>query len=318
MASMNAVTFTKGGPEKLVVETIDRPEPGPTEVLVRVTAAGVNPIDWKTRNGSGVYENFDPASPMVLGWDIAGVVEEVGAGVTRFATGDRVFGMPAFPQPASAYAEFITAPSRQLARLPNGVSDLAAAAVPLSGLSAYQAIVDTLDVRAGTRVLIHGGAGGVGQFAVQIAKARRAEVWATDVSDRQDTLRDLGVDHPIDTTSEDFTGIANEMDAVLDLVGTNDYPVRSLRSLRSGGRLVVLPAPEMVPSAAQLEGTGVAANWMLVEPDYAGLEALAAMLEYGLLRVAIAETRPLDEVGALHVIGEAGSTTGRLVATVTD
>ncbi|MEA2023433.1 MAG: NADP-dependent oxidoreductase [Actinomycetota bacterium] len=316
MANMSAVVFTKGGPENLVVESIERPEPGPTEVLVRVDAVGVNPIDWKTRSGAGVYANFDPSSPMVLGWDIAGIVEGAGAGVTRFRKGDRVFGMPRFPEPVGAYAEFVTAPSRQLARIPDGVADLAAAAVPLSGLTAYQAMVDTLRVGRGDRVLIHGAGGNVGQFAVQIAKARRADVWATEVPERQDTLKALAVDHVINTQIDDFAAVATGMDAVLDLVGSEDSATRSLRTLRDGGRLVVLSSPDDLPSQDRVPETNVTASWMLVEPDYAGLEALAAMLEFGLLKVSLGETRALSEVGALHTIGEAGEVTGRLVATV--
>ncbi len=318
MANMSAVTFTKGGPENLVVQSIQRPEPGPTEVLVRVDAVGVNPIDWKTRSGGGMYEYFDPLSPMVLGWDIAGVVEETGAGVTRFRKGDRVFGMPRFPEPARAYAEFVTAPSRQLARIPDGVSDLAAAAVPLSGLTAYQAVVETLNVGQGDRILIHGGGGGVGQFAVQIARARRAEVWATEIPERQDTLRDLRVEHPMDSQVDDYAEMAIDMDAVLDLVGSDDSPTRSLRTLRAGGRLLVLSSPEALPSPEQLRSAGVTGTWMLVEPDRAGLEALAAMLGFGLLKVSLAETRSLQDVASLHALGEAGETIGRLVATAQD
>jgi NADPH:quinone reductase-like Zn-dependent oxidoreductase len=318
MTTMNAVTFTKGGVGNLKVESIERPEPGPTEVLVRVTAAGVNPIDWKTRSGAGVYANFDPSSPMILGWDIAGIVEETGSGVTRFRKGDRVFGMPRFPEPAGAYAEFVTAPSRQLARIPDGVADLSAGAVPLSGLTAYQAMVDTLHVGQGDRVLILGAGGNVGQFAVQIAKARRADVWAVDVPDRQDTIKALAVDHAIDVQIDDFTEIVSGMDAVLDLVGSEDSAVRALRTLRDGGHLVVLSSPDDLPSQEQLDEANVTGSWMLVEPDYAGLDALAAMLGYGLLRVPLAETRPIREVGALQAIGEAGKTPGRLVATVSD
>ncbi len=316
MAMMKAVTFTRGGPENLVVGSVDRPEPGPTEVLVRVSAIGVNSIDWKTRMGDGMYRFFDPSTPMVLGWDVAGVVEETGQGVTRFRRGERVFGMPRFPQPAGAYAEFITAPSRHLARIPDKVSDVEAAAVPLSGLTAYQAVVDTLNIGEGERILIHGAAGAVGQVAVQIAKARRAIVWATEVPDRLDTLRGLGVAHVIDAGADDFAETVSQMDAVLDLVGGGDYPVRSLRTLRPGGRMAVLSGPEDVPAATQLAVAGVTGNWMLVEPDHAGLESLAAMLNYGLLRVPIAETRVLDAVAELHVLGEAGTTVGRFVATV--
>ncbi|MEA3503149.1 MAG: NADP-dependent oxidoreductase [Actinomycetota bacterium] len=316
MATMNAVTFTRGGAETLVVESIERPEPGPTEVLIRVDAIGVNPIDWKTRGGGGMYANFDPSSPMVLGWDIAGIVEEIGAGVTRFRKGDRVFGMPRFPDPASAYAEFVVAPSRQLARVPDGVADLAAAAVPLSGLTAYQAIVDTLHIGTGDRVLIHGAGGNVGQLAVQIAKARRAEVWATEIPERQGVLESLKIDHVIDSHLDDFAEVATDMDAVLDLVGSDDSPVRALRTLRTGGGLVVLSSPEDLPSTEQLESADVTGMWMLVEPDSAGLEALGAMLGFGLLKVSVAESRPLDEIAMLHVIGEEGTAPGRLVATV--
>ena len=318
MASMTAVTFTKGGRENLVVESIERPEPKPTEVLVRVDAVGVNPIDWKTRSGGGMYANFDPSSPMVLGWDIAGIVEETGAGVTRLRKGDRVFGMPRFPEPASAYAEFVTAPSRQLARIPEGVADLAAAAIPLSGLTAYQAIVDTLHIGTGDRVLIHGAGGNVGQLAVQIAKARRAEVWATETAERQDTLKSLAVDHAINTEVDDLADVATDMDAVLDLVGTDDSARRALSTLRTDGQLVVLTSPSDLPSQEELAQAQVTGAWMLVETDYAGLDALAAMLAYGLLKVSLAETLPLSEMGALHAVGEAGQATGRLVATVWD
>lgn len=318
MATMNAVTFTEGGVENLTVGLIERPEPRPTEVLVRVDAVGVNPIDWKTRSGGGMYANFDPSAPMVLGWDVAGIVEEIGAGVTRFRKGERVFGMPRFPNPASAYAEFVVAPSRQMTRIPEGVADLAAAAVPLSGLTAYQAIVDTLHVGQGDRVLIHGAGGNVGQLAVQIAKARRAEVWATEVSGRQDVLKSLAVDHAINSDDDDFADVAADMNAALDLVGSDGSSVRALRTLSDGGRLVVLSSPNDLPSEEQLAEANVRGTWMLVEPDYAGLDALAAMLSYGLLKISLAETRPLGEIGALHTIGEAGDTPGRLVATAWD
>ena len=316
MAQMRAVTFTPGGSRNLTPASVEKPEPEPTEVLVRVTAVGVNSIDWKTRSGDGIYRFFDPSQPMILGWDIAGVVEEVGPGVTRFQQGDRVFGMPRFPKPASAYAQYVVAPSRQLAHTPDKISDITAAAVPLSGLTAYQAVVDTLKVGQGERVLIHGAAGAVGQFAVQIAKARRAIVWATEVPDRLDALTELRVDSVVDAATEDFAETVSHMDAVLDLVGGSTYPVRSLRTLNAGGRMLVMSGPDDVPSDRQLAAAGVTSRWMLVEPDHAGLEALAAMLKHGLLHVPIGQTRSLDDVAQLHDLGEAGTGVGRLVATV--
>ena len=308
-----ATNETTGGLEAV---RVDRPEPRPTEVLVRATAIGVNPVDWKTRRGAGVRGFFPPDEPMILGWDIAGVVESVGPGVTRFQVGDRVFGMPAFPDPANAYAEFVGARSRHLARIPDGVSDLVAGALPLAGLTAWQAVVDTLQVTKGTRLLVHAAAGGVGHLAVQIAKARGAEVWGTASAAKHDWLRSIGVDHPIDYRNEDFTRVATEMDAVLDLVGGEESPVRSLASLRRGGQLLTIPSPADLPAEERLEEAGVSAGWLLVEPDHAGLEALAAMLEDRTLQVVIATTKPLEEMEALHALGEAGRTSGKLVATV--
>jgi NADPH:quinone reductase-like Zn-dependent oxidoreductase len=145
-----------GGPDVLEATEAPRPNPGPTEVLVRTAAAGVNPVDWKTRADGGMLGR----PPFTVGWDVAGVVEAVGGGVTRFAVGDRVFGMPRFPREAAAYAEYVTSPSRQLARTPERLSDVEAAALPLAALTAWQALVDTADVQPGQRVLVHAGAGG--------------------------------------------------------------------------------------------------------------------------------------------------------------
>ena len=198
------------------------PEPIPTEVLVRVHAAGVNPVDWKTRKGSGMAGVLgDP--PWRIGWDVAGVVEEVGMGVTRFRPGDEVFGMPWFPRAAGAYADYVTCPARQLALRPEGLDFAAAAALPLAALTAWQALVDTAGLQAGQRVLVHAAAGGVGHLAVQIAKALGAEVYGTAGAAKQDFLRELGVDRPIDYKAEAFEDVATDMDVVLDLIGTWDY-----------------------------------------------------------------------------------------------
>ncbi|MFT5289927.1 MAG: NADPH:quinone reductase-like Zn-dependent oxidoreductase [Planctomycetota bacterium] len=313
---MKAVTFSDTDQGNLSMVDIPTPEPGPTEVLVRVRVAGINPVDWKTRQGGGVSGFFDPSSPKVLGWDLAGEVVEVGAGVTRFSVGDRVFGMPRFPKPAGAYAEFVASPSRHLARIPDGVSFEVAGAMPLAGLTAWQAVVDTLQIGAGQRVLIHAAAGGVGHLAVQIAKARGATVWGTSSAAKHDLLRGLGVDHPIDYRNEDFTKVATEMDSVIDLVGGPENATRSLTSLRRGGRLVVIPSPVFLPSNETLSEHGVTVTWMLVEPDHAGLEALASMLESKTLKVIIAGSRPLAEMAALHALSESSTVTGKLIATI--
>lgn len=197
--TMRAVTINEfGGPDVLTTGRIARPEPLPTEVLVRVHAAGINPVDWKTRAGHGMAGL--QTLPLILGWDVSGVVEEVGFGVTTLAPGDEVYAMPWFPRPAGAYAEFVTAPSRQFARKPDSLSHVEAAALPLAALTAWQALVDTARVTAGQRVLVHAAAGGVGHLAVQIAKHLGAEVIATAREPRHAWLKELGADETIDYT----------------------------------------------------------------------------------------------------------------------
>ncbi|MEM7338725.1 MAG: NADP-dependent oxidoreductase [Actinomycetota bacterium] len=306
-----AVIATDGS---ITVDTVARPSAGPTQVLVEVAAAGVNPADWKRRATPPPPDGPGPSVGSILGWDIAGTVVEIGRGVTRFAIGDRVFGMPKFPEPANAYAQFAVSRSREIARVPDGVSIVEAGAVPLAGLTAWHTVVDALAVADGERLLVHAASGGVGHLAVQIAKARGAEVWGTASPHNHDRLRSLGIDHVIDYRTERFENVATGMDAVLDLLGDGDTAMRSLTSLRSGGRLASISP--LLPSAEALAEAGVTASSVLVEPDYAALEALAEMMAAGTLEVVIAEQRPLAEVDALHDIGRRGGPFGKLVVTV--
>ncbi|MGW6566638.1 NADP-dependent oxidoreductase [Streptomyces sp. NPDC054975] len=308
-ATMRAITATAwGGPEVLTETRLTRPEPGPTEILVRVHAAGVNPIDWKSRIGGG----FDLwGETPVLGWDVSGVVEAVGLGVTLYAPGDEVFGMPQFPQQAGGYAEYVAAPARHFARKPAGLSHVEAAALPLAGLTAWQALVGTAGLRAGQRVLIHAAAGGVGHLAVQIAKAHGAYVLGTASAAKHDFLRSLGVDEPIDYATTDFAETVRDVDIVLDGHG-GDYGTRSLPVLREGGTLVTLPSPDFVPASER----GIRTGFTLVEPDYAGLLGLAALVESGQLRPVVDTVLPLAEAAKAHELGESGRTRGKLVLTV--
>ena len=301
-----------GGPEVLEVQEVGRPEPLPTEVLVRVTAAGINPVDWQTRRGDGFRDAIgDP--PLILGWDIAGVVEEVDPDVTRFAPGDRVFGMPWFPRLARAYAEFVTSPARQLARTPEALNDEQAGGLPLAGLTAWQALVDVAEVGEGTRVLIHAAAGGVGHLAVQIASARGAHVIGTAREEKHDLLRDLGVDEPIDYTARPFEEVVSDVDVVLDLVAGEEYGLRSLKTLRTDGLWLCIPAdvPDAVAAAAREQSKRALS--FLVEPDYAGLESLAALADEGRLRVVIDETFPLAQAAEAHRRLEEGRAKGKIV-----
>jgi NADPH:quinone reductase-like Zn-dependent oxidoreductase len=301
-----------GGPEVLELRDVEGPKPIPTEVLVRVAAAGINPVDWQTRQDGG-YREAVGEPPLILGWDIAGVVEEIDPDVTRFAPGDRVFGMPWFPRVAGGYAEYATSPARQLARTPDALTDEQAGGLPLAGLTAWQALVEVAEVGEGTRVLIHAVAGGVGHLAAQIAKARGAYVIGTAREAKHDFLRELGVDQPIDYTAGPFEEAVSDVDVVLDLIGGEDYGLRSLQTLREGGLWISIPAdvPDAVAVAAREQSKRAIS--FLVEPDYAGLESLAALADQGKLRVAIEETFPLAEAAEAHRRLEEHRASGKIV-----
>ncbi|MGW1736531.1 NADP-dependent oxidoreductase [Streptomyces sp. NPDC001999] len=311
--TMRAVTVKEfGGPEVLTVEVVARPEPLPTEVLVRVHAAGVNPVDWKTREGQGMagLQTF----PLILGWDVSGVVEEVGFGVTTLAPGDEVYGMPWFPRAAGGYAEYVTAPARQWARKPATLDHAHAAAVPLAALTAWQTVVDTAHVQAGQRVLITAAAGGVGHFAVQFARHLGAHVIATASAARHPWLKELGADETIDYTTTRFE------DVVIDLVGdAHDITsTRSLKVLRPGGLLVAVPAGVSPELAQAAESAGVRVTPYLVEPDGPALTTIAGLIDTGEVVVEVEETFPLEQAGTAHARVEAGRTRGKVVLTVTD
>lgn len=297
-----------GGPETLIEKDVERPEPGFNEVLVRVHAAGVNPVDWKTRASGGL---IDWGTVPAVGWDVSGTVEAVGPGVSVYRPGDEVFGMPLFPRQAGAYAEYVVAPARHFAPKPAGLTHVEAAALPLAALTAWQALVDTAGVRPGERVLVHAAAGGVGHLAVQIAKARGAYVIGTASAGKHDLVKELGADEVIDYRAVRFEDAVGDIDVVLDGLG-GENAERSLKVLRAGGRLITLPGPDDVPAAPE----GIRAVWMLVEPDHLGLREIAALVERDALKPVVDTVLPLAEAAKAHEIGEQGRTTGKIVLTV--
>jgi NADPH:quinone reductase-like Zn-dependent oxidoreductase len=301
-----------GGPEVLTEIEVDRPEPGPTEILVRVHAAGVNATDWKARahGGLGLWDD-----PVILGHDVSGVVEAVGLGVTLFRPGDEVFGVPQFPRQAGAYAQYVTAPARHFARKPAMIDHVHAAALPLVALTAWQCLTETANLQAGQRVLIHAAAGGFGHVAVQVAKAHGAYVLGTAREAKHAFLRHLGADELIDYTRVDFADAARDIDIVLDTIG-GDYVERSLRVLRKGGSLISLSSPTEVPPTAEAEELGVHSGFTLVEPDYAGMKAIAGLVEAGQLRAEVDTVLPLEQAAKAHEHGETGRTTGKIVLIV--
>lgn len=300
-----------GGPEVLRVEDVPVPEPIPTEIRVRVAAAGVNPVDFKTRAGNGPLRSL----PVTLGWDVAGVVDAVGGGVTRFAVGDEVLGMPWFPRQAGAYSEYVTAPSRQFVRKPDGLTTAQAAALPLAGLTAWQALVDTAHVTAGQKVLVHAASGGVGHLAVQIAKALGAHVIGTASAANHDVLAGLGVDELIDYRATRFEDVVRDADVVLDLVG-GETGVRSVDVLHPDGLLVSVPSAASADALRAAAERGVRATGILVEPDQVGLDGLVSLVARGKLTVLVSDEFPVEQVARAHERAESGHAPGKIVLTM--
>ncbi|MFD9820736.1 NADP-dependent oxidoreductase [Streptomyces violascens] len=311
--TMRAISpLSWGGPEVLAEIETERPEPGPAEILVRVHAAGVNPADWKVRASGGLAVM---GTPPILGWDVSGTVEAVGFGVTLYRPGDEVFGMPRFPHQAGGYAEYVTAPARHFTRKPAGIDHIQAAALPLASLTAYQSLIETARLTAGQRVLIHAAAGGVGHLAVQIAKAHGAYVIGTASAAKHDFVRGLGADEVIDYTAVDFTEAVRDVDVVLDPIG-DAYGSRSLKVLRRGGVLVSIASAGEDGLLAEAADLGIRAGFTLVEADYAGMRAIAALVEEGRLRAEIDSVFDLADAAKAHEYGERGRTKGKLVLRV--
>lgn len=316
--TMRAISQDRfGGPEVLHETTAPRPAPLPTEVLVRVVSAGVNPVDWKTREGGGMAGVLGEP-PFVLGWDVSGVVEEIGFGVHTLEVGDEVYGMPWFPRQAGAYAEYVTAPARQFTRKPVSLDHDHSAGVPLAALTAWQSLVDLAGVTRGQRVLVHAASGGVGHFAVQFAAHAGAHVIGTASAAKQDWVRELGADEVIDYRAARFEEETGEIDVVLDLVGdgTDRTSTRSLDVLKPGGLLIAVPsgvAPELLDLAGE---RGVRATGYLVEPDGPALSTIAGLIDDGTVRTRIDEVLPLAEAAEAHRRGEQGHVHGKQVLRV--
>jgi NADPH:quinone reductase-like Zn-dependent oxidoreductase len=305
------VQRTFGGPEVLEIADVEPPQPLPTEVLVEVRAIGVNPVDGIVR--AGHFPLLGPP-PFILGWDISGVVVEVVPGVHRFKVGDEVYGMPLFPRAGNAYAEYVAAPSRQLALKPRTVDHAHAAGVPLAGLTAWQGLVDIADLRAGQRVLIHGAGGGVGHLAVGIAKALGAHVIGTASAGKVEFVKGLGADEVVDYRAVDFTTAVTDVDLVIDPIG-GQLSQRSLTVLRPGGLLLSLVGRGDQRMAALAEQTGVRFEGISVEPDRVGLERLAELIDGGWVRPYVGHAVPLEDAHKAHALIDQ-STQGKIVLTV--
>jgi NADPH:quinone reductase-like Zn-dependent oxidoreductase len=308
-----------GGPECLQDDVVGRPNPAEDEVLVELAATSVNPADWLI--GAGYARSLVAAMPFTPGMDFAGVVREIGSGVmTGFKVGDRVFGATLIARSGS-YAEYVTVPAAIVAHVPENIPLGIAAAVPLAALTAWEATSDALQqgVRAGRRVLIQGGAGGTGTFAVQFAKQYGAHVIATGSSHNHDLLRILGADEVVDYRAARFEDVVDPVDAVIDLVG-GDVPVRSIPLIREGGALAsIVPSPDTQAECEALAGRhGVRLSYvnMSLKRDMAAFAEIARRVGTGALKVTVSETFPLTHAAQALVASRAGHVRGKIVLTV--
>jgi NADPH:quinone reductase-like Zn-dependent oxidoreductase len=308
---LSTIQHRFGGPEVVELVEVPRPRPASSEVLVRVVAAGLNPADWVTRAGEGLP--FTP--PFTLGWDVCGVVEEVGGEVGRFSPGDVVFGMPRFPEQARTHAAYVTAPAAQLARKPDALSAAEAGGLPLTGLTAWQILTRTAPVGPGDRVLITAAGGGVGHLAVQVAKSRGAYVIASARGSRHGFLRELGADEVVDYTAVDVAAVVRDVDVVVDAIG-GAASAALVATLRPGGVIVPVRGGATEEIVAAAAARSVRASTFVVEPDGPGLEHLAALADTGRLRVHVERAFPLADAAGAHELGERGRTQGKIVLTV--
>jgi NADPH:quinone reductase-like Zn-dependent oxidoreductase len=304
-----------GGPEVLLYEDTPLPEAAEGDVRIRVHAAGINPIDWKIRQG--LRKNLPYALPLILGWDVSGTVESVGRGVTAFGVGDGVFARPDIAR-NGAYAEYIAVRASEVASKPRSIDHVHAAAIPLAAVTAWQALFEAMPpyvgagLSKGQTVLIHGAAGGVGSFAVQLAKWKGARVVATGSAANEGFLRDLGADEIIDYTKRRFEDVVQGMDVVFDTVG-GDTQERSWSVLKPGGFLVSIAGP---PSAELAKKHGARGSHVFMQPNAAQLTEIARLVDAGHVRPVVADVIPLEEARRAHEMSQTGHVRGKLVLAV--
>jgi len=320
MTTMRAIVMdAPGGPEVLHIGEVPAPTKVNAEFLVRVIAAGVNPIDAKTRAGRGVSASI-ASYPAVLGNDFSGIVVESPYESHPIKVGDEVYGMVPVPRYSGSYAELVTAPAMSLARKPTALSHVEAAGVPLAALTAWGMVVEIAKAHEGQRVLIHAGAGGVGHFAVQFAHFFGAYVIATGSARNAGWLKELGADQVIDYTTTRFDDILSGIDVVIDLVGNvhDETGTRSLTVLRPGGLIVNAPTGSWPSFIADATAAGMRATSYKVSPDGSTLAVVSRLLESGDVRVFVDQIFPLDEAAAAHTELELGHTRGKIVLKVSD
>jgi NADPH:quinone reductase-like Zn-dependent oxidoreductase len=296
-----------GGPEVLHVEDVPVPGINADEALVRVYASGVNPVDWKIREGKMTERPL----PFIPGWDFSGIIEETGANVSNFKKGDAVYTRPDVKRDGT-YAEYVAVKANELAYKPATVDHITAAAIPLAGLTAWQCLFEHGQLEAGQKVLIHGASGGVGTFAVQFAKWKGAYVMATASEENHAFLKELGADEVIDYHTPDYENTLTSVNLVLDTIG-GDTQKRSLKFIMPGGILVTTLKPE---NTAAFEEKGIRLISMYTATKPEDLNAIAKLVDEGKVKPVIAKVLPLEQAAKAHEISQKGHVRGKIVLKV--
>jgi NADPH:quinone reductase-like Zn-dependent oxidoreductase len=299
-----------GGVEQLELTELPTPVIGEGEVLVQIKAISINPVDVKTRAGRGAAGKLKGENPMILGWDIAGIVTESKA--EEFEAGDEVFGMVNFPGHGRAYAEYVAAPADQLALKPGAVNFESAAAATLAALTAWQAFSDHGRLRAGQRVLIHAAAGGVGHFAVQIARHTGAYVIGTASAENKDFVLGLGANECIDYKTQRFEEVVKDIDFVLDTIG-GEYIDRSLQVIKKGGTIVSIPSSANAGVQEKAKAKGIFGVTMMVQSSGEDMQHIAQLVGDGALRAEVSKVFPFGQMAEAHLAVETGKTRGKVV-----
>lgn len=298
--------YDYGHSDQLSSDDIPSPKIKDNEVLVKIHDAGVNPVDWKIREG--YMKDMRPVQfPLTIGQDFAGEVIEVGSKILRFKSGDRVFG---FAQ--GAYAEFAAIPEEKIAMMPNSADFIVGASLPTPGLTAYQIVMDVIQPKRGDRILVHGAAGAVGSFVVQIATHLGAEVIANASFKDKEYLTRIGVKQIIDYRTQRFEQLVSDLDAVVDLVG-GITAERSYQIVKKGGILVSTVG---AVDQAKGENFGIRAQSIIMKPEASGLEKLAKLVDEGVIKPRVDRILPLEQVREAQDLVQAGQTNGKIILEV--
>lgn len=299
-----------GSADQLQIQELQIPTITEQQVLVQVKAISINPVDIKTREGKGVSAKIKDEKPMILGWDISGVVTESKS--EAFKIGDEVFGMVNFPGHGKAYAEYVAVPADQLALKPTQISHQEAAAATLAALTAWQVLVDNAKIKAGDRLLIHAAAGGVGHYAVQIAKHLGAYVIGTSSAAKKDFVLSLGADEHIDYTAGPLEQFTNNIDFVLDAIGGENID-RSLKVIRKGGTIISIPSGLREEVVEKAKAAGITGYFTMVQSDGSNMEHIASLLRNGTVKSHVSEVFDFDQMADAHRSLETGRTQGKIV-----